>query len=170
MPYSPYGKIVFFGHWSSINKNAAPPIFQRRHIHAVSIPAKVQNVAIKNIIMLLSMAVSSTAVATGDFATLYQTSGNVMVNQGEKHIFAPERFLLKPGYRVMTIRDGSARIEFDGGCTVTLGPREVYLVTGTSPCAANRHAISDTNTTANPPAGPRERNGMKLTRKLHPGR
>ncbi|VFM96424.1 MAG: hypothetical protein BECKG1743D_GA0114223_101793 [Candidatus Kentron sp. G] len=99
-------------------------------------------------------------------AILYQTSGNVMVNQGEKHIRGRNGSTLNPGYRVMTMSDGFTLIEFNDGCVVTLGAREVFLVQQTSPCASPNPA-RNAGYTARSSAKAKAAGLGGLTRELH---
>lgn len=87
---------------------------------------------------MLLLTIGTLAPATAQtLAILYQTSGNVMVNQGEKHVRGRNGSTLNPGYRVMTMSDGFTLVEFNDGCVITLGAREVFLVQQTSPCAGS---------------------------------
>lgn len=87
-----------------------------------------------------AIALTSTAWAKPNFATVDPAHGVVLVNRGKgfNQIKRPVR--LRVGSSVMVGPDGAAVIAYNDGCTVNVKPGSVKSIDPISPCASGAEA------------------------------
>jgi hypothetical protein len=79
-------------------------------------------------------ALAADAVAAPLQATLKETTGSVLVNQGEQFVELAPGTMLKPGDRVMSMEDSKALIRYFDDCEVEVEEGNVYTIDERLPC------------------------------------
>jgi len=79
------------------------------------------------------LAADPVATATVD-ATLAQTVGTVLVNQGERFVAASTGTALKKNDRVMAMEDSSAKVKYFEGCEIAVKAGTVITIPELLPC------------------------------------
>jgi hypothetical protein len=94
----------------------------------------------------LVLALGSASALADDFtATLTETEGKVLVNQGEEFVPATEGMRLKPGDRIMAQNNGEAEIKFDDECKSEVDENTIVTIPEKSPCAGGVLLVQELN-------------------------
>lgn len=90
---------------------------------------------VKGLTLAGLMAMSTVAMAADATATLSDTQGTVLVNQGEMFITAMPGTALQAGDRVMVMEGGNAILTYADGCQLPVTAGSLVTVAATT-CAA----------------------------------
>ena len=95
---------------------------------------------------MLALTLASGASAQEGFtATITDTDGKVLVNQGEGFAPATEGQRLKPGDRVMAQKGADADIKFDDQCPLDVSQNTIVTIPEKSPCAGGVPLVQELN-------------------------
>lgn len=94
-----------------------------------------KNLFLQNgIAVLLGLSIGTNAHSAEFIARLTQIEGSVLVNQGKNYDSAQTGMQLKRDDRVLVRADGSARVVYQNGCVLRLGPNSLLILEGEDQC------------------------------------
>ena len=82
------------------------------------------------------IALSGQTLAATSAAQVTTVKGSVLVNDDGRYVSAASGAQIRPGDRLVALKDGQASITYGDGCKVSLTPGSMLTVSDASPCAA----------------------------------
>ena len=95
---------------------------------------------------------AGSAIAADKETVLTGITAPVMVNQGETYVEAQEGMLLFPGDQLMTLKGGSAQVQYANGCVQSVAENAISRV-GTDEACATASSAGTYNQAGGPSGG-----------------